>query len=1026
MPGSHDTASDVPTMSTSKVDFFISFTQADRHWAEWVDFCLREAGYSTFVQFANFRAGHNFVKEMHEGLSSARRVIGILSPRYLESRLATAEWMSAFSEDPLGEQRKLIFVQVENCDLAGLLPNILAVNIAGLSEEEAKAKLLTEIQPEPAPSKGKLPFPTSVPVAPYPPTFPGVWHVPILRKPYFLGREKILSDLAEFFSAPQHNRFVVVTGLGGAGKTRVAVEYCHLSISRYKVVWWIDASVETQLHHGLVQLAKQLHDVERLESLTIQELIPIVATTLKKMPGLLVFDNAENPDLLKSILTGLTNTHALITSRNPFWSDVATVFDLPPLDRGDAISFVIAVSKDVDEIAANHLCEQLGNLPIALEQAALYIRRTACGIKTYSKRFEQRRSESKSFDDDAEKVIARVWELSLSRLFYEDIIALMWLRGLAFLGPHPIPRQFFDFTPGLSHKVEVLAVAIIRLFRILYGLFVNTEGMSKKPAKQLLSLENSFDSLQRYGLIEINQYDVSLHPLVRSVVRSSVRKKATRKYVSIAISLLKQLSSDTTRLDQASRLWCLHVADVGKMALQAHVSDAEVVHILVQAGKLVIASSKDKYAEGKRLFEQALSVAEELTNERFIWQAICLLQLTSVCRETEYAAAAGHVREAIESLQLSKDPPVSLIVTAMSEYGALLLLDYDTWNAGKFLEAAIEIQRKEGKDLILASLLDDYSEVLRSSGEYKGAEAAALEALSVATTYAGLDHSNGRFEYRLGKVQSCMGKIESARKNLQTALDICRKAFGEESPYCEEIKFELNSLENHHELRLQTARIFTTPREPDVVAAAVASNDVHGSGPVGEVLHLFHEKACEIAFDNVRRLSSPVLMENGYTGSDQNNGERLFDFDDKDGLELRRMGQVLSPLILPIYQAISSDPRWNEEEEVFSFFRDTILEQYSGSFRHQMMMKMPPKRFYALPKPDAPLKRYMQVFQKHAKDFFEEVPECFRAFETSLREGRLGGERRGIHGMALKVDADYYRATLMALAEGPPKKSELS
>jgi hypothetical protein len=96
----------------ARIDFFISYTGRDLPWAEWVDARLRDPGYSTIVQFADFRPGQNIIHRMQTALATANQVIGILSPRYLESPFTTAEWTAAVRDDPLGEKRRLLLVRV--------------------------------------------------------------------------------------------------------------------------------------------------------------------------------------------------------------------------------------------------------------------------------------------------------------------------------------------------------------------------------------------------------------------------------------------------------------------------------------------------------------------------------------------------------------------------------------------------------------------------------------------------------------------------------------------------------------------------------------------------------------------------------------------------------------------------------------------------------------------------------------------------------------------------------------------------
>jgi len=89
-------------------DFFISYTQVDRSWAEWVAWQLEEAGYTTIIQAWDFGPGSSFPVEMHKAAMGSARTIAILSPDYLNSRFAQTEWTARFTEDPTGAERKLL------------------------------------------------------------------------------------------------------------------------------------------------------------------------------------------------------------------------------------------------------------------------------------------------------------------------------------------------------------------------------------------------------------------------------------------------------------------------------------------------------------------------------------------------------------------------------------------------------------------------------------------------------------------------------------------------------------------------------------------------------------------------------------------------------------------------------------------------------------------------------------------------------------------------------------------------------
>ena len=114
---------------TDGVDYFVSYTSADRPWAEWIAWELEAAGCSTIVQAWDMQPGANFVVEMQRATRAAERTIAVLSPAFLESPYCEAEWAAAFAKDPVGLRRALVPVRVRDCDPVGLLGPIVYLRI---------------------------------------------------------------------------------------------------------------------------------------------------------------------------------------------------------------------------------------------------------------------------------------------------------------------------------------------------------------------------------------------------------------------------------------------------------------------------------------------------------------------------------------------------------------------------------------------------------------------------------------------------------------------------------------------------------------------------------------------------------------------------------------------------------------------------------------------------------------------------------------------------------------------------------
>src|SRR5258708_6940116 len=126
-------------------DFFISYTGADKQWAEWIAWHLEAAGYTCVLQAWDFHPGSNFVLGMDEATKEAQRTIAVLSPDYFNSRFSPSEWAEAFRRDPKGELGLLLPNRVRSCDVKGLLGAILYIDLVGQDENVAKVTLLAGV-----------------------------------------------------------------------------------------------------------------------------------------------------------------------------------------------------------------------------------------------------------------------------------------------------------------------------------------------------------------------------------------------------------------------------------------------------------------------------------------------------------------------------------------------------------------------------------------------------------------------------------------------------------------------------------------------------------------------------------------------------------------------------------------------------------------------------------------------------------------------------------------------------------------
>ncbi|MGD2113878.1 MAG: toll/interleukin-1 receptor domain-containing protein, partial [Acidobacteriota bacterium] len=350
-------------------DFFVSFFSADRAWAEWIGWQLREAGYSVELQGWTWGPGANFPLEMDRAARETRRTLAVLSPSFLASAYAAPEWAAAFREDPTGRGRKLVPVKVRECAPKGMLGSLDPIDLTPHADpESARNTLLKGLEP-PGPPDEEPGFPgagaddateqAGLPARP--PAFPGAlpprWNVPHRRNPHFAGREELLAKLEKRLrvkgssdgATPGHAALTqagstragstrttpaptqtdpvrTLRGLGGVGKTQLALEYVYRHAAEYHTVWWVRAEDPETLTRDLAALAAELGlaDPSRPDP---QAEVAAVRRWLETHGGwLLVFDNTEDPAGLEPYLPRGRTGPVLITSRRSDWDGVAAPF----------------------------------------------------------------------------------------------------------------------------------------------------------------------------------------------------------------------------------------------------------------------------------------------------------------------------------------------------------------------------------------------------------------------------------------------------------------------------------------------------------------------------------------------------------------------------------------------------------------------------------------------------------------------------------------------------------------------------
>ncbi|WP_329254793.1 FxSxx-COOH system tetratricopeptide repeat protein [Actinoallomurus sp. NBC_01490] len=357
---------------------------------------------------------------------------------------------------------------------------------------------------------------------------PEVWGGVPPRNAHFIGREELLARLRESITTGVTAILpVTLHGLGGIGKTQLALEYAYRYLADYDLVWWIPSDQPFLVRSSLASLATHL-GLPHANTTGVEEAARAVLDALRRgdpySRWLLIFDNAWGPEGLYDVIPDGPG-HVLITSRDARWTDVANTVNIDVLTRRESVEFLSArTARVITEPAADRLAEELGDLPLALEQAAAFQVETGTAADEYLALLREHTGEHLDEVGSAEypTSVSAAWTLSIEKLREDQPEAVELLRCCALFGADPIPRAIFrrpargDITPPLTLLVD-----------------------------DPLKLARAIRALSYYALARVDhaRNTIQLHRLVQAVVREEMTGAERQRMRSDARLLLAGYAS---------------------------------------------------------------------------------------------------------------------------------------------------------------------------------------------------------------------------------------------------------------------------------------------------------------------------------------------------------------------------------------------------------------------------------------------------------------------------------------------------
>jgi tetratricopeptide (TPR) repeat protein len=351
-----------------------------------------------------------------------------------------------------------------------------------------------------------------------------VCNLPYPPNPFFTGRERELEQL--YAQLHQHQiaaigQTVSISGLGGIGKTQLAVAYAYQHINEYHFILWARAESVEALTASYVEIAHLL-DLPETDAQEQEIILDAVKRWLHRQRGwLLLLDNADIPAFLPTFLPRTFGGHLLITTRAADLS--VSLASIPPSlpvtvfseEQGTTFllrrSGLLALAASLDQVPpallldAQAIVQEFGGLPLALDQAGAYLKETGCTLAAYWQMYRdhradllsrRRRTNASSHPDHPDSV-ATTWNISFEQVEQQIPAAADLLRLCAYLAPDAIPEELItQGGPVLAPSLAQLAVDAYQFNQAMETLHAYSL-LTRDPITQTLTIHRLVQTVLR-------------------------------------------------------------------------------------------------------------------------------------------------------------------------------------------------------------------------------------------------------------------------------------------------------------------------------------------------------------------------------------------------------------------------------------------------------------------------------------------------------------------------------------------------
>lgn len=589
--------------------------------------------------------------------------------------------------------------------------------------------------------------------------------------PLFIGRDGLLDRLADLLGTPPQAKespatCVALSGLGGVGKTRLALEYAWRRGGGYHALFLIGADSPQAIDRNLAALCGPalLNLAEKDQPDESRQKTAALAW-LNHHPGwLLILDNADDEaaaQAVEALCPQLTGGHLLITTRLPNWSAAIQPVAVDVLTPAAAADFLLRrtagrrAAQPDDPARAAALAHELGYLALALEQAGAYIAKLRLSFAQYLDQWRSRQPAVLGWYDPRlmqyPRSVAITWQTSFDQL---QPAASRQLQRLAWLAPDPIPATLLD---------------------------VPIPGSTADPRDALAELEAlSLVSWSDDGTA------FAVHRLVQAVTRHGQADDTEKPALGEALNWI----NDAFVRDPADvRSWPVldplapHAQAVATHAADHHL-DGPSARLFNQVGLLLL--TKARYAEAEPLMRRALEIDEASFGKNHPNVAIRLNNLAALLHATNRLTEAEPlIRRALESDEASfgKDHPN--VASGLNNLAQLLQATNRLTEAEPLMRRALEIDEASfGEDHPNVAIgLNNLARLLHDTNRLTEAEPLMRRALEIDEARLGKNHPNVAIRLNnLAGLLKATHRLAEAEPLMRRALEIDEASFGKNHP----------------------------------------------------------------------------------------------------------------------------------------------------------------------------------------------------------------------------------------------------